>query len=50
MQEALERGGLRVLTARALPANDGGLSYGQAVVAAAVLDAGLAQPRIMDGG
>jgi hydrogenase maturation protein HypF len=28
--------GLEVLTARALPCNDGGLSYGQAVVAAAV--------------
>lgn len=50
MQEALERGGLRVLIPQALPANDGGLSYGQAVVAAAVMDAGLAQPRIMDGG
>jgi hydrogenase maturation protein HypF len=35
----LEDAGLRVLRPIALPANDGGLSYGQAVVAAAVLDA-----------
>ena len=34
----LEDAGLRVLRPIALPANDGGLSYGQAVVAAAVLD------------
>ena len=33
----LEDAGLRVLRPIALPANDGGLSYGQAVVAAAVL-------------
>ncbi len=33
----LEARGLHVLTARALPPNDGGLSYGQAVVAAARL-------------
>ena len=32
---ALERAGVRVLTPRALPANDGGISYGQAAVAAA---------------
>ncbi|HUO52792.1 MAG TPA: carbamoyltransferase HypF [Gemmatimonadaceae bacterium] len=33
----LERMGFRVLAARALPANDGGVSYGQAAVAAARL-------------
>jgi hydrogenase maturation protein HypF len=32
----------RVLVPRALPANDGGISYGQAAVAAARLSAGLA--------
>jgi hydrogenase maturation protein HypF len=32
----LERAGLRVLTPRALPPNDGGISYGQAAVAAAL--------------
>jgi hydrogenase maturation protein HypF len=32
--------GLRVLTARRLPPNDGGVSYGQAVIAAARLAAG----------
>jgi hydrogenase maturation protein HypF len=31
----LERDGLRVLTPRLLPANDGGISFGQAAVAAA---------------
>jgi len=31
----LEREGLRVLTAQALPPNDGGISFGQATVAAA---------------
>ena len=33
--EALERTGLRVLTARLLPPNDGGVAFGQAAVAAA---------------
>jgi hydrogenase maturation protein HypF len=33
--DGLERAGFRVLTHSAVPANDGGLSYGQAVVAAA---------------
>jgi hydrogenase maturation protein HypF len=33
--EALDRAGLRVLTPRALPPNDGGISFGQAAVAAA---------------
>ena len=36
----LERRGLRVLTALALPPNDGAVSYGQAVVAAARLGGG----------
>jgi hydrogenase maturation protein HypF len=36
----LEARGFAVLTPIALPANDGGLSYGQAVVAAARLRAG----------
>jgi hydrogenase maturation protein HypF len=35
--QALTRGGLRVLIPRALPTNDGGISYGQAAVAAARL-------------
>jgi hydrogenase maturation protein HypF len=34
--ERLERAGLRVLVPRALPPNDGGISYGQAAVAAAL--------------
>jgi hydrogenase maturation protein HypF len=33
----LERHGLRVLVARGLPPNDGGLSFGQAAMAAAIL-------------
>jgi hydrogenase maturation protein HypF len=33
--ERLERLRLRVLTPRVLPANDGGISFGQAAVAAA---------------
>ena len=37
--QALERAGLRVLIPRALPPNDGGISYGQAAVAAARLAA-----------
>jgi hydrogenase maturation protein HypF len=37
LTERLERRGLEVLAARALPPNDGGLSYGQAAVAAATL-------------
>ena len=40
--EALESSGLDVLLPSALPPNDGGLSYGQAAVAAARLDAGSA--------
>ena len=35
----LERAGLRVLVPSLLPPNDGGISYGQAAVAAA-MDAG----------
>jgi hydrogenase maturation protein HypF len=37
LRARLEAKRLRVLTPVALPANDGGLSYGQAVVAAAFL-------------
>jgi hydrogenase maturation protein HypF len=37
LRDRLRDGGLPVLTARELPCNDGGLSYGQAVVAAAML-------------
>jgi hydrogenase maturation protein HypF len=33
---ALGRAGLRVLTPERLPANDGGISFGQAAIAAAV--------------
>jgi hydrogenase maturation protein HypF len=36
----LERDGLRVLVPRRLPPNDGGISYGQAAVAAVLLDRG----------
>jgi hydrogenase maturation protein HypF len=36
----LERDGLRLLVPRRLPPNDGGISYGQAAVAAALLDRG----------
>ena len=45
LRERLERSGLRVLTARALPANDGGISYGQAAVAAARLGGATARPQ-----
>jgi len=41
----LTRQRLRVLTPRRLPPNDGGVSYGQVAVAAAVRAAGLGQPR-----
>jgi hydrogenase maturation protein HypF len=37
LRTRLEERGLRVLTARQLPPNDGGVSYGQCVVAAATL-------------
>ncbi len=40
LSRRLEAFGLRVLTARTLPPNDGGVSYGQAVVAAARLARG----------
>ena len=39
LADLLSNAGLRVLTARALPPNDGGISYGQAAVAAARLRA-----------
>jgi hydrogenase maturation protein HypF len=38
--EALRPTGLRVLVPRRLPPNDGGISYGQAAVAAALSGAG----------
>ena len=37
--DALERNGLRVLVPERLPPNDGGISYGQAAVAAASIGA-----------
>ena len=37
LRRRLRRRGLRVLEARALPPNDGSISYGQAVIAAAIL-------------
>jgi hydrogenase maturation protein HypF len=37
--EALEQAGLRVLTPRLLPPNDGQIAYGQVAVAAAQLGA-----------
>ena len=36
----LERAGLRVLIPERLPPNDGGISYGQAAVAAAAMNSG----------
>ena len=36
----LERAGLRVLVPERLPPNDGGISYGQAAVAAALMGSG----------
>ncbi len=39
LQERLETAGLRVLTPRRLPPNDGAISYGQAAVGAALLAA-----------
>jgi hydrogenase maturation protein HypF len=37
LSDRLAAAGLRVLTARNLPANDGAISYGQAAVASAIL-------------
>ena len=37
LRRRLEGLGLRVLTARQLPPNDGGIAYGQAAVGAAIL-------------
>jgi hydrogenase maturation protein HypF len=39
VRRRLEDAGLRVLVPRLLPPNDGGISYGQAAVAAAILEA-----------
>lgn len=46
LSEAASAAGLRVLCARLLPANDGGVSYGQAAVAAACLTAKLDGPVV----